>query len=176
MTAALLRDLLIGFAAVDVRRCVNCCSGRRRSCHNNSIGASSSPALSQKIKPTPLSCVSPVHTPASRRTGSTRYKRHSPWICRQCSSTSRSLYRQNIPELSATTAGLGCVMHGQSGQGGRCGCAEDDDSGCKLLPDEMFTPRRNMRQSGNLSRTNGVQQRDAGAVSPSRTVLLLGAN
>jgi len=165
-----------GVAAVGVGGCcVNCCSGRRRSCHNG-IRASSSPALSQKIKPTRLSCVSPVHTPASRRTGSTRYKRHSPWICRHCSSTSRSLCRQYIPELSATTGGLGCVMHGQSGQRGGCGCGEDDDSGCRLLPDEMSTSRRNLRQSGNLSRTAGNQQRDTGAVSPSRTVLLLGAN
>ena len=157
--------------------CVNWFSGRRRSCAvHNSIRASSSPTLSPKVKSTPLSCVSSMHI-ASRRTASSHYKHQSPWICRQCLSMSRSLNRQYGPQLTAPTAVVGCAMQGQSGPHDGCGCTEDDESGCRLLSEEIYTSRRKLRQPESLSRTTSQQQQHhTGSMSPSRTVLLLGAD
>ena len=149
-------------------------SGRRRSCAvHTGIRASLSPTLPLKIKSTPLSCVSPVHT-ASRRIPSTRHKRHSPSICRQCSSMSRSLYRQHGPEPTATTAEVRRVVQGQSRLPHGCVCGEDDDSGCKLLPDEM-----KLRQPESLANAADQQHYTRGIsrfLSRSRTVLLNGAD
>jgi len=159
--------------------CVNCCSGRRRSCAVHSgIKASSSPTFSLKIKSTPLSCVSTMHT-ASRRTLPTHFKHHSPWTCRECSSVSATMYRQHGQEPTATTTNeVGRVMlAGQSRlyDGCGCGCGEDSESGCRLLPDEVYTSRMKLRQSESLSRSSAQQQR-TGSTSPSRTALLLGTD
>jgi len=150
--------------------CVNYCSGRRRSfAAHNSIRASPSPSLCLKIKSTPLSCVSRVHT-TSRRSASTQYTRHSPWICKQCLSMSSS---QHGAEPTAMAPEVGRAMQEQSRVYDGRVCV--DDSGCRLLSDEMYTPRRKLRQSESLLRP-ASQQHHTGGISPSRTVLLLDAN
>lgn len=178
----LLPFVVIVVSAKDViflsllRCCMNCCSGRRRGCAvHNGIKASLSPILQRKFKSTPLSCVSTMHA-ASRRTPPAQYKHHPPWIsCRQCSSMCGSLYRQQEPQPTATTAELGLVMQGQGRLYDVCGCGEDSESGCRLLPDEIYTSRMKLRQSQSLSRSS-TQQHHSGSTSPSRTVLLLGAD
>jgi len=146
-------------------------SGRRRSCtvHN---GIKTLPTLHNKIKSTPLSCVSRMHT-ASRRAPFTQH--HSPWICNQCVSMSGSIYRQHGQESTATAAEIWREMEEQGRLYDVCGCGEDGESGRRLLSDELYTSRLKLGQSESLPRSCTQQQR-TGIISPSRTVLLLGTD
>jgi len=140
---------------------VNCCSRRRRSCavHRR---IKWSPTIAVNVKSAPLSCIS------TRRATTAEYERHPPWTCTECSSTQR-----HGPPL---TAEVRRVTRGEDRAYAGCGCADDSESGSGLLYDETYTSRRTLRQSQSLPRSSSQPQHHTGGTSPSRTVLLLGAD
>jgi len=137
---------------------VNCRSGRHRSCAVHS-GTKSSTLPS--VKSTPLSYISPI-----RRTPPTDCEQHPPWIC----STSERLYGQHGSELSQTTGDVGRTSRYDD-----CGCRDDSESGYRLLYDETCTSRKKLLHTQSLLRASS-QQHQAGGMSPSRAILLLGVD
>ena len=139
-------------------------SGRRRGCavHRRRIKWSTSPTLAVDVKSTSLSCISPRRAAAATAAAASPYEYRTS-SCSECSSTARHHWP---PPLTDDVT---------PGQSRPSRATDDSDSGRGLLYDETYTSRRTLRQSHSQQQQH--HHHHAGRrMSPSRTVLLLGAD